>query len=130
MFRKQFEGELVLTPLPDGRRWKLHQAFEYETDAGLLVSIPEGFITDLASVPRILWNVYPPFGKYIKSCCLHDFLYSQHRDGTKEYSRAYCDAVLLEAMKDEEVPRFTRCVIWTFVRLGGWVAWRTSKPVS
>ena len=27
--------------------------------------VPAGFVTDLASVPRILWSILPPFGRYV-----------------------------------------------------------------
>ena len=38
------------------------------------VKVPVGFKTDLASVPRILWPLYPPFGKYIRASIIHDYL--------------------------------------------------------
>lgn len=130
MFRRdvaQFDGTLTLTPLPDGRRWKIHEGFSYETDGGAVIEVPAGFVTDLASVPRILWNIFPPFGTYIRAAVIHDKLYADHRAGLGHYSRAYADAVLLEAMADDNVSRWQRRIIWIAVRLGGWAAWRV-KP--
>lgn len=127
MFRQQFEGELTLSPTPDGKRWVLQQPFSYETDGGALINVPARFSTDLASVPRVLWPLLPPFGKYTKAAVLHDWLYSEHRLHHGHCSRAYCDAVLLEAMCDLGVGKVTRNVVWLGVRLGGWVAWN-AKP--
>lgn len=119
----QFHGEVILTPLPDGKRWKIHDGFTYETDGGAVITIPAGEVTDLASVPRLFWNVFPPFGVYIRAAIIHDHLYAEHRAGHGHYSRAYADAVLLEAMADDGVPRWKRRLIWGAVRLGGWLAW-------
>lgn len=37
-------------------------------------TVPSGFISDGASVPRVFWSLFPPVGKYFKSCILHDWL--------------------------------------------------------
>ncbi|MFA5058915.1 MAG: DUF1353 domain-containing protein [Opitutaceae bacterium] len=129
MFRRdgqQFDGELVLTPLADGKRWKVHDAFSYETDGGAVIEIQAGFVTDLASVPRFLWPLFPPFGRYIRAAVIHDALYDRHRRHVGHYSRAYADAVLLEAMADDHVQRWQRRCIWLGVRLGGFVAWNAN----
>ena len=62
--QQQFEDALLVTPMPDGRRWRVVSDCHYETDGGAKITIPAGFITDFASVPRILWPLFPPFGKY------------------------------------------------------------------
>jgi hypothetical protein len=130
MFRKQFEGELILTPLPNGKSWKLHQGFSYETDLGALIEVPAGFVTDLASVPRILWPLLPPFGRYTGAAVVHDWLYSEHRLGHGHFARCNADSILLEAMIDLNVGRVTRNLVWIGVRLGGWWAWRPRKGTA
>lgn len=124
MFRQQFEGPLVLEPTADGKRWTIHEAFSYETDSGWIINVPKGFVTDLASVPRFLWPLFPPFGTYTRAAVLHDFLYDQHRRRVKHYSRAFADAILLEAMADCCTPRLVRWCVWSGVRLGGFFAWQ------
>ena len=37
--------------------------------------VPQFYKSDLASIPRILWTVIPPFGKYNKAGLCHDFMY-------------------------------------------------------
>ena len=57
-----------LTPLDleylDGRNWRLITEFDYTTNVGKLgtLHIPAGTLTDFASVPKFLWNIYPPTG--------------------------------------------------------------------
>ncbi|MDD3814444.1 MAG: DUF1353 domain-containing protein [Desulfocapsaceae bacterium] len=44
---------------------------------GLQVIVPKGFITDGASIPRLLWWIISPFGPLLEGAILHDFGY-QH----------------------------------------------------
>ncbi|WP_442908701.1 DUF1353 domain-containing protein, partial [Hydrogenovibrio sp. 3SP14C1] len=34
--------------------------------------VPEGFISDGATVPRIFWPIFPPIGRYLKATLVHD----------------------------------------------------------
>jgi hypothetical protein len=121
--QRQFENELVVTPLSDGRRWRITQAFHYTTDAGMIIEVPEGEVTDFASIPRFLWPVLPPTGTYTRAAVIHDHLYADHRKQVAHYSRAFADAILLEALADCGCSRLVTNVIWIGVRLGGWWAW-------
>jgi len=38
------------------------------------IPIPAGFVTNFASVPRILWPILPPRGKYAPATIEHDYL--------------------------------------------------------
>jgi hypothetical protein len=42
------------------------------------ITVPSGFITDLASTPRILWNVIAPFD-VARAAIVHDLLYKAIR---------------------------------------------------
>lgn len=65
----------VLTPLPDDK-WKLLEDWHCAYDDGLY-TVPAGFITDGASIPRFLWFIYgsPMDYPYSLSALLHDYLY-------------------------------------------------------
>jgi len=86
----------------------------------MLITVPQGFATDMASIPRGLWNVLPPVGSYDRPAVVHDFLY-QHGDGS--VSRAEADAVFREAMEVVGVGWWARQTIYWGVRLGGWRPW-------
>jgi hypothetical protein len=90
------------------------------------ITVPEGFVTDFASVPRVLWNILPPLASYTRAAVVHDFLYVHNG-----MSRGDADAVLLEAMEITGVSRPTRMSIYLGVRLGGWKPWnqyRRNEP--
>jgi len=110
-----------VTPLDDGRHWRLVQPFDYHVgslSSTEIIRVPAGFVTDFASVPRLLWYVIPPWGRYGKAAVVHDFCYT-HR----LYSRRRADRIFLEAMKALSVPLWKRIVMVVAVRIFGWWAW-------
>lgn len=112
----------------DGTKWKLTTAFDYRLgtpDGAEYVRVPREFLTDFASIPRLLWNVLPPAGLYGKAAVVHDWLYQQRviRPAGRLCDRAEADRTLLEAMEVLEVHRLTRLVIYAGVRVGGWLTW-------
>lgn len=117
-----FTQPLTVTKL-SARRWRVERAFEYHVgfeDSSEVISIPQGFITDFASVPRIFWVLFPPDGKYTQAAVVHDYLYMRHGIlAEREYSRKRCDQIFLEAMKVLGVPLLTRRIMYTAVRIGG-----------
>lgn len=122
----------------DGKNWKVIAPFEYHfgsPDGDELVDIPVGFITDFASIPKILWNILPPVGSYGKAAVVHDWLYRRRTvvfdclvcetgHPLRSVSRREADYRFREAMQVLGTDWLTRWVIWAGVRLGGWWAWR------
>lgn len=110
----------------------LNEEFMYYTDdKARHIVVPKGFKTDFASVPRICWSVFPPYGRYAKAAVVHDFLCEVNhlQNGRETYnakellqvdydvSRAYADKVFLEAMKVLGVNVFTRHLLYLGVRV-------------
>ena len=58
------------------RIFRLTAPFSYISSRGV-VTVPAGFDTDGASVPRVFWSVLDPFGPYFKAAVIHDC--STHR---------------------------------------------------
>lgn len=79
-----------------------------------VVVVPAGTVTDLASVPRLLWVILPPHGRWAKAAIIHDYLYA-NGIGTKEFA----DKVFLEAMAVLGVPKTKRTLMYWAVRLFG-----------
>jgi hypothetical protein len=101
----------------DNYQWQLLTAFEYHVGAypsGEVIRVPAGSVTDLASVPRWLWAVFPPHGRYAKAAIVHDYLYER---GIGSKRRA--DLIFLEAMAVLGVPRWRRVVMYVAVCLFG-----------
>ena len=119
-----FVTELHVRLLDDGR-WILVEPFSYEIGdkgSGILISVPAGFVTDFASVPRILRWLIDTVGTHGKAAVLHDYLYSR---GVP--TRLIADAVFLEAMGVLGVPCLRRWLMFHGVRCGGWYAWRKHR---
>jgi hypothetical protein len=125
----------ILAEFQPPRKWKLGRDLVYTTtdlyanevkalkDVGVAVvrdtnktetiTVPSGFITDLASTPRILWNVIAPFD-VARAAIVHDLLYKSIRqyrwkkgliEEDKELienAKKASDKVFLLAMKDAE----------------------------
>jgi hypothetical protein len=53
-------------------------------DELLYITVPKGFVTDLASIPDALQNVMHPDGPWALAACLHDLLY-QKRSSDQPY---------------------------------------------
>jgi len=94
------------------------------------LSIPSGFKTDLASIPRILWAIYPPFGKYTNASIIHDFLYSYLKkqieiksncvsNSLNDIDKKFADLVFFKKMKIENVNKFTRYLFYLIVKFFG-----------
>lgn len=115
----KFLTVLEVVPSADERTFEIMSPLVYESDLVGDVTVPMGFETDFASVPRALWSILPPFGMYGEAAVVHDYLYS-----TQHFARATADAVLMEAMESSGVAWLTRRTIYCMVRLFGWHAWR------
>ncbi len=82
------------------------------------VTVPTGFVTDFASIPRIFWSALRPDGEYAYAAVVHDYLY-----WTQTRSRDEADHILKMAMEDFKVGALTVGAIYGAVRVGGQVAW-------
>ena len=108
----------------DGGAFVLSQPLVYESAVleGLL-TVPAGFPTDFASIPRGLWNILPPVGKYDAGAVCHDKLYRDGAVNGTPIDRGTADRVLREAMEVSGVGRVQRWLIYSGLRIGGWVVW-------
>jgi len=115
-----FLSTLQVAKLPDGQ-WRLLAPLRYQSRVlGALIEVPTGFLSDLASVPRLPLAYLLAGDTAHEAAVVHDWLY-QNRIST----RAQADAVLDEAMAVTGEPRWRRRLMWSAVRTGGWWAWRT-----
>jgi Protein of unknown function (DUF1353) len=123
----RFSGLAKLEDQEDGETAKLLELLCYATLDGWRICVPTGFETDFASIPRPLWAVIPPRGKYNRPAIVHDYLYHfaplDPRTG-RWCTQARADSIIREACENVD-DRFTqRWAIYLGLRLGGFVAWR------
>ncbi len=99
-------------------QWKLSDDLVYQSDIVGLVTVPKGFVTDFASVPRLPGAYWVAGGKANKEAVVHDFLYR-----SKLCTRKEADDVFLEAMELNGQSWWRRRLMWAGVRLFGWTAY-------
>lgn len=129
----RFNGLARYEDQADGITAKLLRRLTYRTNDGWLIEAPAGFVTDFASIPRLLWTLIPPRGRYNRAAIIHDFLY-QHaprdpRTG-EACTRGRADAILGEACENCDDRYTQRKAIFAGVRLGGWVPWRRYRRAA
>lgn len=108
-------GESIVVPATD---------FEHMTPLQITAALLAGtaFLTDLASIPRLVSGMLPPDGPWAKAAVVHDYLYVTRGIGGR-YDRKRADDILKEAMAVLGVPAWKRQVIWMAVRVGGAGGW-------
>ena len=160
----KFNGFLDATFLPP-RNWTLDADLTFTSDTikedevkmlrdcnvtiidNNTIVVPKGYITDLASVPRLIWAVISPFD-VARADVIHDLLYEyinmQYKvvnnsaaaeegpasKGEREYYREVADNIFREAMRNSE-PKVPGWKIWsayTAVRIFGRWAINGSQP--
>jgi len=111
---------LLTEPIGE-RKWILREEYKYEIN-GYIIVVPKGFTTDLASVPRVLWVFFPPFGKYTRAAIVHDYLYSELND--TGINRYWADKIFYHIMQELGVAGYKRAPMYQAVRMFGEPAWK------
>jgi len=117
--------EPLIVELIGKNEWLVFKEFQYVREPypdGEKITIPAGFHTDFASVPRIFWVFISPVDTHGKAAVLHDYLYRKEL-----YPRHICDKIFKEAMKSISVPRWKVFLIYWNVRIFGFFVWLKRK---
>jgi hypothetical protein len=95
--------------------YRLLSPLVYQSDVlGTTITVPDGFVTDFASIPapgRILISGH---GHDRWAAVVHDYLYHT------KHNRKQADAVFLEALEVSGVNLIKRRLMYRAVRTGGW----------
>lgn len=99
---------------------QMHYIFggRYKLDADFKVgpwTVPAGYVTDLASSPRIFWVFIPPTGAYEIAAVLHDWFCSYAIAAGLVTSRE-ADRIFRWLMSLAGVPFYIRWPMWAAVR--------------
>lgn len=118
-------GRTLLSWEDDATEFVVEEPFTAKWDRGLehwspvLVFVPAGFTTDLASIPRVFQSIVPKLGHHIRPAIVHDYCYEGHTDLTRKEA----DAMFLDGMKSTKVNFVRRWAMWAAVRVGGTGKW-------
>jgi len=88
--------------------------------------VPAGFISDCASIPRVLWPIigHPFDARWRKEAVLHDWLYRQE---DKIVSRKTADQMFYDGLRLNGL-RYTKAqAMYMGVRIGGARAWKEGQ---
>lgn len=118
-------SRFILVPaLYVGKRpgdWVTADELVYASDlTDELVQVPEGFVTDLASIPRRFQAWFPVNGLHRLPAIVHDYLY---RYKPEWCTRELADQIFLEGMIDQGEGRVRRQLMYWAVRVGGRAYW-------
>ena len=90
---------------------------------GVVYIIPEGFLTDFSSVPRVFrWLISPNGQPHQLAAVLHDYLYSSGAVTRPAADRAFKQAALAAGS-----PAWRAALMYWAIRVGGWPAWRNNR---
>lgn len=124
----------VVTYLVRERAWRLEADYSCLVSGGVCFSVAQGFLFDLASIPRRLWSVIAPFELSIAAPLLHDVLYRYQGEPPagsltppRRYTRAEADRLFLEVMQAEGVAWWRRTAAYLAVRAFGACAWKSTS---
>lgn len=120
-----FTGTLRLQEgeLDQWRQWMLLEPLSFRN-----ITVPAGFVTDGASVPRPLWWLLPAWGRYSRAAVIHDYLCKAHFDDVDlgfYLTRKIADDLFYEAMVECGVNVTMRWLMWASVRLNAWAKGET-----
>jgi hypothetical protein len=127
-----FDSELSIEGCNPPTVWALTRPLVWTGDRDTF-TVPEGFRTDFATVPRFLHWLVLPYGAYTRAAVLHDYLLDIVADERARVEwRANgrgpgafrppltsrdADGIFRRAMRDLGVPWSKRWVMWAAVRL-------------
>lgn len=114
-----FHSRLIVREAQDCE-WEIHKALVYHGAWDAFV-VPPDFRTDFASVPRLLWPLFPPYGwEHTRAAVLHDWLYV-----AQMVSRKDADGIFRRTMRELGMGRLRRWTMYLAVRAFGWLVWHS-----
>ena len=111
-----FYSELDVRVLSGGDSVLL-RPLDYRCHLGNVI-VPAGFVTDFASIPRLLRVIVTGQDNTRKPAVIHDYLYVK-----KLVERSKADKIFYLALRDSGADWWKSRLIWAAVRVGGWVGY-------
>ena len=116
------DQEIILKYLggKGGKMWVLEKQIKHVLHNGDIIIIPKGFLTDLSSVPKILWSFLPPYGKFLLAPLVHDYLYIVDQSR----GRKFADKEMLIVSNKTHKNKIDNYIRFIGVRAFGWIYWK------
>ena len=120
-----FLNEVYYKDLENGK-FELINDLRASTPYGL-ITVPKGFITDLASIPWIAQCIIPKLGKQNRSSIIHDYLYETGNINGKKITQKIADKIYLGLMRSRKVSKWNAKTQYRALRMFGWYAWNNYR---
>lgn len=117
--KMDFLSDLETKVIDDGMAKLLSPLLFYSKSLKRVITVPAGFVTDGASVPRLPFVYLAVGGRAKRAAAVHDWLYQTNGTRTRRQS----DIVFLEGMKVDGISFWARELMYAGVRLGGLGSW-------
>jgi hypothetical protein len=123
-------GLVVISPFLGGKFYFLQGKIgwghgqEFKKNDLVPVEVPPGFVTDLASIPRLLWPLLPRDGDYMQPAIVHDYLY-WIQDAAR-WPRSKADQMFRVGMQELKVSKIKCALIYYAVMWFGGGAWKSN----
>jgi len=109
----------------DAGNWRLTGPLKYYSQIlDRIVVVPEGFVTDFASVPRLPFLYWMAGDTARKAAVIHDWFY---RTNSEKIERPIADAVFAEAIEALGYWPIRKWFMWAGVRVGGYWSFETRR---
>ena len=114
----------IQTTAEKGRVFRLMEPLQISWGGKPTITVPWGFQSDGASVPRAFWRLIFPKGdeKALRAAIIHDWIYRTHPAG---WTKAEADKLFYELLKADGVPTWRAWLAYQGVKWFGHIAWNT-----
>ena len=98
-------------------RFILSEDFVYVDSQGNSYTVPAGFITDGASIPKILF--FWSWGKWDIAAIVHDYCYTFGQINNQKVDKKFADTLFYKMLLELEVNKVSAFLMYLAVRLFG-----------
>lgn len=120
-----FKSNLKVEVLNGTENRKLLEPFSYVTSIGVEITVPKGFISNYATIPKIFRNIIDQDSPIIREISIiHDYLYSPESNNLN-YTRNQSDWILFMGMLESNAPIWKAILAYLAVRIGGKENWKS-----
>ena len=103
-----------LLPKSTRGRFKIKVPIKHTLSNGVEIIVHVDYISNGASIPKLLRGIYSQQGVYVMPSIIHDYLYDN-----KLYSREFADKQFLLDMGKTNTNQFTKWLFYYIIRIFG-----------
>lgn len=118
---------LVATYSFDGKSLTLNAPYHYKNKKMVMKSVPSGFKFNGSSIPRLAWTLLgesPMQGAHVHASVVHDYAYQNEE---VDVTRKESDSLYLQMCVQHGMKKSKALIMWAFIRVFGYFAYKERK---